>query len=171
MAEAIRSGFIWKLTSPAFKIPYKRRRGKKTSNGKHLKIDGIEFKSSLEVYCYKELKKAGINFKYEPTSFKLTDDCDMPFTVYKKTQKSPIHPVKSKRNRGISYTPDFVIYEGKDIVYVIETKGFANESFSIRVKLWYNYCIKNLPKLKAYFLPSNQKEVDFCMNTITNENK
>ena len=148
---------------------YKRKTGKsivKKSKKKPVKIDGIEFKSGLEVYCYKELKKSGLDFKYEPTTFSLTDDEKLPFDVYKKTQKSPIHKVKSKTSRGTKYTPDFLVYKGKDIIYVIETKGFANESFPLRVKLWYSYCVKHLKKLKAYYLPSNQKEVDFVISNI-----
>lgn len=150
---------------------YKRKAGKsniKKSKKKNLKVDGIEFKSGLEVYCYNELKKSGIDFKYEPTTFKLTQDEKLPFDVYKKTQKTPIHKVKTKNSRGTAYTPDFIIYDKKKIVYVIETKGFANESFPIRVKLWYSYCVNNLKHLKAYFLPSNQKEVDFVIDNILN---
>ena len=148
---------------------YKRQQGKSTIKKKkktELKFDGIEFKSGLEVYCYKELKKAGLAFEYEGKTFSLTKDDKLPFDVYKRTQKTPIHKVKSKISRGTKYTPDFLVYDGKDIVFVIETKGYANESFPIRVKLWYSYCINSIKTLKAYFLPSNQKEVDFTISKI-----
>ena len=135
-------------------------------NSKEIKIDGIVFKSNLEAYCYKELKKTGLEFKYEPVSFVLQKEHKMSAEVYKKTQKSPIYLVKTNSNRSISYTPDFVIYKDGVIVFIIETKGFANEQFALKVKMFYKYCSEHIKTIKAYFLPSNQKEVDFTIKII-----
>ena len=160
---------------------YKRKKGKKiVKTKKVLKYNdsGVEFvfKSGLELYCYKQLKASGLDFKYEPTSFELVPKEKLHFDIYKKGRKQkdgskPFKKMVTKTSQPISYKPDFVIYYNDEIVYVIETKGYANESFAIRVKLWYSYCCKELNNMKAYFLPSNQKEVDSTISTILEDVK
>ncbi len=148
---------------------YKRKKGVKTSRGNKKIYDGIEFASGLEIYCYKELKKTDLDFKYEEISYTLVDPITRGFEVYKKTKTKPYSSVKTKNVLKISYKPDFFIYDKGKLVYIIETKGHANESFPIRVKLFYNYAIRRLKYLKAYFLPSNQKEVDETIKLIQDE--
>jgi len=146
---------------------FKRKKGKKISKAKKKVYDGIEFDSGLEVYAYKALKAAKIKFKYEPTSFIINPQGTRHFRVHKKTPKNAYHGIKTNNNLKISYTPDFIVHDEEgNIIHIIETKGFANERFSVVVKLFYSYAIKWLPYLKNYFIPSNQKAVDETIKII-----
>lgn len=40
-------------------------------NNKPKKVDGIKFRSKLEVYCYEALLDSGLEFEYEPESITL----------------------------------------------------------------------------------------------------
>ena len=75
---------------------------KKVKNATPLTVDGIAFKSKLEVYCYKLLKEHRINAEYENVKFQLLQSF-----VY-----------NDEKIRGMVFTPDFV---GED--FVIECKG------------------------------------------------
>ena len=111
-------------------MPIHRRRSKpKTKQGKvrnvtPLKVDGIQFKSKLEAYCYQQLKDGGIPFKCEEQRFTLVD----PFTFTNSSHE--LGKVKGERVfrkanpniRAITYLPDFV-GEYKDQPFIIETKG------------------------------------------------
>jgi len=146
---------------------FKRKKGVKISKAKKNVYNGIEFDSGLEVYAYKQLKASGLNFEYEPEGFILKLKDVRHFEVYKKTPKKPFHVIKTKGNLGIKYTTDFAIYNDKgDITHIIETKGYMNERFTVVVKLFYTYAINNLPALKNFFMPSNQKSVDEAIEII-----
>jgi hypothetical protein len=108
-------------------------------------LNGIEFKSKLESYCYSKLKENKIKVKYEGKTF----------ILIKKFK------FKGKTVRPITYTPDFI---GKN--FIIECKGWiANESFPLRWKLFKLYLInKNLDY--DLYLPSNRKEVDEVIEQI-----
>ena len=60
-------------------MPVRKRRRKPTTskgrvkNATPLEVNGIQFKSKLEAYCYEQLTKAGIPFKYEIERFTLVD--------------------------------------------------------------------------------------------------
>ena len=43
----------------------------KVKNATPTKVNGINFRSKLEFYCYTALKKAGIDFDYEYPKFTL----------------------------------------------------------------------------------------------------
>lgn len=123
--------------------------------------DGITFDSSLEVYCYKQLKANNIDFKYTATTYILT----MPFTFisdsYEPDKKRGLLLSKrSPKMQPIKYTPDFV---GNN--WIIETKGRANESWPLRLKLFKKFLTDNSIKY-ALFIPKNQKQVDQCIEII-----
>jgi len=79
----------------------------KIKNATPLTYDGIKFRSKLEVYCYKELKKHKIYANYEPVTYTILD------SFY----------FNNKKVQGITYTPDFV---GED--FIIECKGWMNDA-------------------------------------------
>ena len=83
---------------------------KKVRNATPLTYDGIKFRSKLEVYTYKQLKLHKIEADYEQLKFSLQDS----------------FRYKDELVRAIGYTPDFVGDE-----FIIECKGFPNESFNI----------------------------------------
>lgn len=127
----------------------------KTSSGKNVKVknatpltyDGIKFRSKLEVYCHKQLKKHKIKADYEAFTYPILDKFKF----------------NDKTVRGITYTPDFV---GED--FIIECKGWMNDSFPLRWKLFKHYLHRNNFQYELY-LPRNQKDVDSMIVDILNK--
>ena len=103
----------------------------KVKNAKKSSYDGHDFQSNLELYCYKELEKAEIAVEYEAHTFTIFDALLYPQACYEGTAKKLYN--KGSKIRPITYTPDFVDPNGK---FIIETKGYANESFPLRWKLF-----------------------------------
>ena len=120
----------------------KRRRktnsaNKKVRNATQITLDGILFRSKLEAYCYEQLKAAGIKAGYETQRFTL------------------IHSFKfnGETVRAMTYTPDFIGDE-----FIIECKGYANDAFPLKWKLFKFYLYMNKIDVDLY-KPKNQKEV------------
>lgn len=106
--------------------------------------DGIKFRSKLETYTYKKLKEANINADYEMHRYELL----------------PAFSFNNKKYRAMTYLPDFV---GKN--FVIECKGFANEAWPLREKLFNYYLYLNNSNTKFY-LVRNQKQVDELIDKL-----
>tara|TARA_B110000977_G_scaffold32044_1_gene42490 strand:- start:1279 stop:1758 length:480 start_codon:yes stop_codon:yes gene_type:complete len=140
-------------------------RAKKTN------IDGIEFASSLEAYCYKKLKAAGIDFGYESRTFEV-----LPSTRYNATYLKSVPKHKKMRDytskivRGITYTPDFVSDSHK---FIIETKGFvpSNHSFPLRWKLFIHHLQAQGMGDYKLFIPRNQEQVNDVIQEIKDADK
>lgn len=110
-----------------------RRKGKKTIQSNRAIYDGIQFASQLEVYMYKVLKEASIDFEYEGEVFELIESFHFSNSSFERTAaKKNLEDKGNKKVRGITYTPDFT----NKHLFIIETKGRANESFPIRWKLF-----------------------------------
>lgn len=138
---------------------------------KKIKVDGIEFASGLEAYCYKELKKAGVDFGYESRTFEV-----LPSTRYTTTYQKSVPKQKMMRDytnktvRSITYTPDFVSDSHK---FIIETKGFvpSNHSFPLRWKLFLHHLqSQGMGDYKLY-MPRNQEQVNHAIKNIVDANK
>lgn len=136
------------------------RRSKKTFNKKvrnatSIEKDGIKYRSKLELYTATRLDEAGIKTDYEKHKFtiqeKFTYDAEM-YEPHKVKGEKVFLPV-SQNVRAITYTPDFV---NLDLGFIIEVKGYANDVFPIKWKMF-----KNHVNGKGYtlFLPSTQKQV------------
>lgn len=129
-------------------------KNKKVRNATSKVYKGIKFRSKLELFTYKKLEEAGIKSLYEKKKYILqegfhyTTDCYEP-------HKSKGFINNTYKIRDITYTPDFVDPNGK---WIIEVKGFANDVFPIKWKLFKNYLLtlKNPPIL---YLPKNQGQV------------
>jgi hypothetical protein len=149
---------------------------KKSSSNKKPKpiYDGITFDSSLEVYCYKALKNAGIPFKYIPLTFVLQHPFDYECDVYEPDLKrGKLLAKRTGKYQSIKYTPDFVSINKDQSIkngWIIETKGKANERFKIVWKLFKHYLTYNNIKFDLY-LPKNQKQVDQCIELIKSKNE
>jgi hypothetical protein len=136
-----------------------RRRYKKGTTNKKVRnavskvYKGIKFRSKLELFTYKELQKAKIKSLYEQKKFVLmkgfyfTNECVEP-------KKKDYISITTKV-RDITYTPDFVDPNGK---WIIEVKGFANDVFPLKWKLFKNHLMEN-GYTYVLFLPKNQKQV------------
>ena len=138
----------------------KRKSRAKVKNVKKSTYKGIQFQSRLELYCYKELETAKISVKYEEETFTIFPALVYPQACYEGTKKKLYN--KGSKVRAITYTPDFVDPNGK---WIIETKGYANESFPLRWKLFKKH-LKDSNLQYVLFLPRNKKQVDEVIELI-----
>lgn len=124
---------------------------KKIRNATIAKKGSITFKSQLEKSIYNTLLEQGFNPEYEPTTFTLIDGftANTPFydketdTQFRKRKESGDNSArklvrKSGVMQGIRYTPDFH-FKYNDVDIYIEAKGFENDVFYIKKKLFLRY--------------------------------
>lgn len=127
-----------------------RKTIKKSSTNKKVKnatptiVDGIKFRSKLEVYTYEQLKKHNIQAEYESVKFTILDS----------------FRYNGEAVRPMTYTPDFVGEE-----FIIECKGFRNDAFPLRWKLFKHFLYINKLTFNLY-VPRNKREVDEMIKTI-----
>jgi len=143
-------------------MAWKRRSKSKTKvkNAKKSTYKGLDFKSNLELHCYKKLETAKIEVKYEEETFTIFPATIYPQACYEGTSKKLYN--KGSKIRPITYTPDFVDPKGK---FIIETKGYANESFPLRWKLFKKH-LKDNNHHYVLFMPRNKKQVDEVVELI-----
>jgi hypothetical protein len=142
------------------KRKYRRKSRSKVKNAKKSTYDGKDFKSNLELYCYKKLEEAEILAEYEEHTFTIFPATVYPQACYEGTAKKLYN--KGSKIRPITYTPDFVDPDGK---FIIETKGYANESFPLRWKLFKKH-LKDNDHRYVLFMPRNKKQVDEIVEII-----
>jgi hypothetical protein len=124
--------------------------------------DNIQFKSSLEVYCYQQLKKNHLEANYEVLTIELIPK----FTFIGKWLESSKNGLKlnSGNCRPMTYTPDFT---GNG--WIIECKGYAGaDTWQLKSKL-IKYHLRDADI--GYYLPSNRKQVDETINLILKNNE
>lgn len=140
----------------------KRSKNKKVRNATVLQYYGITFKSKLELYCYKKLKEANLKFKYEENRYELMPSFEFENDSYELFKRKGVRTFGKQRKhiRGITYMPDFV---GSG--WIIETKGFANDSWPLRWKLMKKHILDNNLNITLY-MPRNQKQVDEVVEII-----
>jgi hypothetical protein len=102
---------------------------------------------------YKALDDEGIEVEYEKHTFTIFEPLVYPLTCYEGTSKKLYN--KGSKVRAITYTPDFVDPHGK---WIIETKGYANESFPLRWKLFKRH-LKDEGHQYVLFMPRNKAQV------------
>lgn len=133
--------------------------GKKITNLKKwikLHPGQLYFDSNLEYICHKYIQslKPKIAFKFHPDKVTFLKgfhaDTFVPAYTAKKDVKSKkikkgdkiLASIKKQKIQDASYTSDFILYDGiKE--YYIETKGFADDAFKLRFKLFRNELNKN----------------------------
>ena len=145
----------------------------KIKNASKCSYDGVDFKSKLELFCYKKLQEAGIEFTYQPPTVELIPSFELNFKCYedigrivrdenKKVKYSTKRFDLNSKIRSISYTPDFTCCNG---LFIIETKGYSNESFPLRWKLYKQY-LMNIGFKGILMMPENQSEILQCIEII-----
>lgn len=146
-------------------------RKKKINNrsGTILKKDGIIFKSKLELYCYTRLKEEGLIFDYEKYSFILQPafEFDNISIEMIKSRNDKSYRQQSKNIRAITYKPDFVNTKDK---WIIECKGYPNDNFLIKWKMFKHFLWRNSLKIDLY-VPRNHKQIDETIEMIKNGRK
>lgn len=134
-----------------------QRGNKKIRNATACKTGNLTFKSQLEKSVYNTLQQLGFNPQYESETHTLWDGFTPVTPFYDKesdtqqskriengdSNKSKILVLKSGKVVGVRYTPDFYFKYGKLDVY-IETKGFENDVFYIKKKMFRYFLDKRL---------------------------
>ncbi len=136
----------------------KQTKNKKVRNAVSKVYKGIKFRSKLELFTYKKLEEAGIKCLYEKKKYILMEGF--------RFEQESIEPSNKKATKGeyinnadkvrdITYTPDFVDPNGK---WIIEVKGFANDVFPLKWKLFKNH-LQQTGNPPVLYLPKNQGQV------------
>ena len=106
----------------------------KIKNASPTSLDGINFKSVLERATYKLLKECGFDPKYEEVKFTLFEGFK-PILLFFSRNKEKQLCTDKKTILPITYTPDFTMVY-KDLYVIIEVKGFANDVFPYKFKMF-----------------------------------
>lgn len=93
------------------------------------------FKSQMEQKVYSKLVEAGYNPKYEEKTFTLLEGFYPTVDYYTKGKKE--WALSKSKVRSITYTPDFIL-ELNDCTIIIEVKGFPNDVYPVKKKLFLN---------------------------------
>lgn len=145
----------------------RKRRYQKPMNSKKCEFDGIEFKSNLELYMYKVLKKEKIKFDYEGQSFVIIEGFKYDGKSYERflNGKGDFKDRGNKSYADMVYTPDFTPPKGKPLTWVIETKGRAMPDFSRTWKLFKKLIVKEGHDT-VLFVPRKQADCDKVVELI-----
>lgn len=112
---------------------------KKVKNAVATFYNNINFKSRLEVSCYKKLEASGLSFSYESDTITLWEGEKMEnIIVYDLKNKKD--KVLTKRNKGyklqnVTYTPDFKV-EYKNYIIYFDVKGHVNDVYPMKKKMF-----------------------------------
>lgn len=112
---------------------------RKIKNATPFNFDGIYFRSKFECDVYKALKENGFHSLYEAEKVILFNGFRPQRCWYQ--DGIPVESPKSKMPLKITdwvYTPDFTFKIG-DITIYIEAKGFPNDVYSYKRKLFLKY--------------------------------
>ena len=121
------------------KINGPKKPGKgKIRNATKVVYDGIKFDSKLDMWMYEALKKNELPFTYSTQRFTIVDGFEYI----------------GKKYLPITYKPDFVSDK-----FIIECKGFGNELFPMRWKLFKRYLMLNNLDYDLYIC-KNKKEIN-----------
>ena len=130
-------------------------------NATKVEYDGIKFDSKLEQYTYKQLKLFKLNFALKSK-----------FVIFDSFR------YQDELIRAITWQPDFILPEHN---IVLETKGFANDQWSLKIKLIkkfflnkVNFVYENRDRVSVEWILNNpkiiicknQKEVNAFLSTI-----
>jgi hypothetical protein len=132
----------------------RKPKNKKVRNATTKVYKGIKFRSKLELFTYKKLEESEIKTLYEKKKYVLqegfhyTAECHEP-------HKTKGYVNNEYKVRDITYTPDFVDPNGK---WIIEVKGYANDVFPLKWKMFKNHLMK-LENPPVLYLPKNQGQV------------
>lgn len=147
---------------------------KKVKNAVATTYNSIDFKSRLEVSCYKKLETSGLSFSYEA-------DCIILWEG-KRVDNVIVYDLKNKRDKfltqrkigyklqDMSYTPDFRV-NYKDYEIYFDVKGHVNDVYPLKKKIFIQHLNnKSLNKKKKYmfFEPHTVKQMVQAIEIIKN---
>ena len=108
---------------------------KKIRNATLKEFNGIKFKSILEVMVYKTLLSVGFEPLYEKNKFVIWQGLYPSVPFYDKDATTRMLKLNKKKIIDITYTPDFTFEYNKRLI-IIEVKGFENDVFPVKKKLF-----------------------------------
>ena len=108
---------------------------KKIRNATPKEFNGIKFKSILEVMVYKTLLSVGFEPLYEKNKFVIWQGLYPSVPFYDKDVTTRMLKLNKKKIIDITYTPDFTFEYNKRLI-IIEVKGFENDVFPVKKKLF-----------------------------------
>lgn len=133
---------------------------RKIRNASKTVVDNITMRSKSEVMMYNLLKENNFNFQYEPLKIILLEG----FQPGNWLKGDKIH---SYKERAVTYTPDFVVYEN-DCIYLIEVKGFPNDVYPLKRKLLLKWIEEQ--SLRYFFLEVHDvSDMKKCIKIISDE--
>lgn len=146
---------------------------KKVKNAHKCHYNGIDFDSDLEKESYILLQKEGFDPQYTPKTFDVFEGkkFSVPFysVYYDRKLKKKIWGRNKYKVRNIGYTPDFILYitdsSGAEIMVVIEVKGFPNETYIYRKKLFQLLLEDEYPN-SMFFETHNIKQLKSAIEII-----
>jgi len=136
---------------------------KKASSGKiknatKLIVNGLNFKSKLEVFTYNKLLENGIvDFNYEGLKFTLLPNFEFNNLSIELGKNKSFAPVTEKI-RSITYLPDFGNVNDDKTGWIMECKGYPNDAFPLKWKMFKYHLLTNGYNVKLY-KPNNQRNV------------
>ena len=141
---------------------------KKVKNASTTSYNDINFKSKLEVSCYKKLETSGLSFQYEPDKIvlwvgKVLDKV----VVYEPTKdKDFTSRTLGSKLRDITYTPDFKVLYKHYIIY-FDVKGHVNDVYPIKKKMLLQH-LNEISDGSSYmfFEPHNVRQMVEAINII-----
>lgn len=114
----------------------------KIRNATPTEFEGISFKSQTEKSIFRYLVKQGFNPSYESETFVCVEGFTptVPFFTRRKLPKRSIYKgcFEMSKIREITYTPD-ITFMIEDLKVIIEVKGFENDVFPLKRKLFRKY--------------------------------
>lgn len=115
---------------------------KKILNATPTDFQGIQFKSQAEKSVFRFLLNNGYNPAYESETFVCWEGFTptVPFFNRRKARGKNyyVNYLNTQDVAGVTYTPD-IIFIYKDTKVIIEVKGFENDVFPLKKKLFRKY--------------------------------
>ncbi|MDR0912126.1 MAG: hypothetical protein LBM96_05950 [Methanobrevibacter sp.] len=153
----------------------------KIKNSTAISYNNINFKSKLELSCYKKAEMRGIKLLYEKEKIVLMKSfyLDNNSTIFYSSIKKNLEQ-NNRKLLDLTYTLDFT-FSIKKYKFFIDTKGFPNDTYPIKKKLFleklnsHEYIIKknNLyitikknKKIYIFFEPHSVKEINQMLDII-----
>lgn len=135
---------------------------KKIRNAQETNYNNIKFKSKVEVMVYKTLLQQGFKPYYEPAKYPIWKGFKPEVPTYKPDKQGNL---KLQENKiiDITYTPDFIfLAPDNKTVIVMEVKGFQNDTYPIKEKMFRGYLedlLKKSNQSSMFFQVKNKKQV------------
>lgn len=150
---------------------HSKKENKKIQNAVATTYNNIDFKSKLEVSCYKKLEASGLSFKYESDKIVLWEGENIKnILVYEPNLAKQLIPRKvGHKLINITYTPDFkVLY--KNYVIYFDVKGHINDVYPIKKKMFIQLLNKTSTAERKFmfFEPHTVKQMLQAITIIKN---